>query len=145
MVGEGLGRSRVKQLVLIAGASFLAHNAHAATAQFDLICSGSRSSHTLAEHDGVPTSPFSERVRVDLSAMTYCDGTCDKPKDIARVTADRIQFDNVYGGTEGTVMWVGRVTGEFKRTEISALRNIENEWIGTCVPAPYTQVPKTRF
>lgn len=114
--------------------------------QFDLVCTGQQFNSLV----GGRGRPWSERIRVDLSAMRWCEGPCEEATEIAEVTADEITFSlekPERGGLRiSSARRVSRITGEYEDyfSMIGVVID-QRRREGQCERAPFSGMPQARF
>lgn len=122
----------------------IALTALALTAQFDLLCTG-------AKQVGLSTpEPVERRIRVDLSAMRWCQFDCARAFPIAEASTDTLVLDRA-GDNDRTAVTrrlttVNRVTGEWRVTTLeSGFGAVDTYVRGTCTLAEFTGLPAAKF
>lgn len=116
----------------------LASSPASAAEQFDLHCEGT------AQVGRKPAERWSERYRIDLASGRWCFGSCPKVNGIARFDAGEIVLtdrDDRPSGRWVEKLTISRSTGRLKQ---SILR-LEYEVDAECEPAPFTDIPDTKF
>lgn len=112
--------------------------------QFDLVCSG-----TITRGQGRGQA-FETRIRLDLGAKRWCDGDCERVRDIHEVTAAVITLDRVEPAAQGLriTSWttIDRTTGAYDRfsSVIGAATDVSQR-VGQCEPAAFSGMPAARF
>lgn len=127
---------RAALIALVAG-SFFAGAAQAAD-QFDLRCQG-----TL-QVGRKPAAKWSQTYRIDLRSGRWCFADCPKVNGIARFDAGEIVLtdrDDRPTGRWIEKLTISRSTGRLRQTIVG----LEYEVDAECEPAPFTNIPETKF
>jgi len=119
----------------------MAAAASGAGARFDLVCAGNQ------QHGpNGPIAPWQGRIKVDLVAKTFCGGdeTCAGPAPIASVGPSAIVLRQYSGPQVQQTAYVSRIDGTFKFSTVFGDGSFD-EITGTCVRAPFSGMPRTKF
>jgi hypothetical protein len=126
--------------------------AAAASAAFNLVCTGSITTQSLAL--GEKSEPYSYTYRIDLKANRYCESDCRSPRPIFKVDPTVITLQDERSDTPSEkrlhVETVNRETGRHYILDNSDSRDLGimlMKWEGQCEKAPFTGFPefKTKF
>jgi hypothetical protein len=133
---------------------FAGVSASAATdpAQFNLVCSGTLTTESLAL--GKKSEPYSYTYRFDLKSNKYCEGECKATRAILRVDPTVITLADEKTDTPSErsihAETIDRETGRhyiLRNTDSNDLGIMLMKWEGQCEKAPFTGFPefKTKF
>jgi hypothetical protein len=109
-------------------------------AAFNLQCSGKE----VLGSDYKDAFPFADEIRIDLTSMRWCDGSCPSTHPITGVNATEIVFQYQQPADGGMQRFVNRESGDYVfriRDDTSALM-LQS---GNCVPRPFTGFPAKKF
>lgn len=142
-----------RALTILAAISAAPAVAAAPVPQFNLTCSGTLSTKSIA---GDEAEPYSFSYRIDLARKKWCNEECKTLFDIHSIQPAllTLQYKNVDGISERSLLsnTINRETGEHKLTITSAtpgdrFSTLILDWVGSCERAPFTGFPpvKTKF
>jgi hypothetical protein len=140
----------MKKLVVAAtvATAFPAALPAAQSDQFDLNCTGSADGY--AKGKKYSGQPFKQTIHVDLLRGEYCIDECNSVSKINDVNSLQITFadaafdDGKYSKMKDFLQ-VDRTTGE---STVAYFNSGKLEYMAakaTCVPAPFTPFPRTKF
>lgn len=119
--------------------------AAAVAAAFNLVCTGTQTSRSIA---GEKTEPYSHVYRIDLDKRKWCEEGCGSVHDIADVQAAYLDMQprkNVDTAVEHDFFeWtIDRVTGRESLLATKGMRAdiIILKWEGSCEMRPFTGFP----
>lgn len=112
--------------------------------QFDLLCSGTVLRVQPVNGGGGAvnrtTSPFTQRLRFDLTRTLFCEGDCSSPTRMFAVTDTEL----ILGIGNPVTGRIDRMSGAYKRQYSGD--NFATAWYeGVCTPAAYSGIPAARF
>ena len=108
----------------------------ALAATFNLLCTGTRTTHEDREPPRI--EPFSETYRIDLAAGRWCKGACKETTAIRSHDAKSILLEDF--SPTNLFTHIDRETGAIYRT---ARLTVSEE--GFCEPRPFSGFPPRRF
>jgi len=112
--------------------------------RFDLICSGTLTT-TLGED--VTTAPITQRFRIDLERMVWCDGDCSLPKAVIAVSASEIVLarDTIEQGAMSSLInrFNGHETGHLELTVDAKTLLVESD--SQCERTDFSGIPQSLF
>lgn len=109
--------------------------------QFDLVCTGEmRSGSRLG---GFETSPYNERLRIDLQTNRWCAGECTTPKTIQSSSPAEIVLASENTPDMQQEFRVNRTTGSVQHTIVTG--PISLRAYGQCTRADFSGMPTAAF
>jgi len=112
--------------------------------QFDLICTGTLTT-TLGED--VTTAPITQRFRIDLERMVWCDGDCHLPKAVIALSASEIVLarDALDQGEMSSLInrFNGHESGYLELTAENKTLRVESD--SQCSRADFSEIPQSLF
>jgi hypothetical protein len=121
--------------------------AAAPAAQFNLTCSGSLSSSSLA---GESSEPYAATYRIDLAQKKWCEEDCKVLHDIASIQAGQLTLseERIDSPSEKSfsVNTINRETGAHKIIASSESHHVRGSsvnmhWEGSCAPSAFGGFP----
>ena len=113
----------------------------AETVDFNLYCSGTKSSGLLKKMESV----FSEELRISISTGEWCKSTCFYVNKIKNVSFNEIVLDNKEDGTGWNKEYIDRRLGTYSQDLFFALSADKFRRYATCEKRPFSGFPKRKF
>ena len=112
--------------------------------RFDLICTGTL---TTTLGDDVTTAPITQRFRIDLERMVWCDGDCSLPKSVIALSASEIVLarDAIEQATTSSQInrFNGHESGHFELTVDDKTVRVESD--SQCSRSNFSGIPQPLF
>ena len=112
--------------------------------RFDLICAGTL---TTTLGDDVTTKPITQRFRIDLERMIWCDGNCSLPKAVIALNASEIVLarDVIEQATMSSLInrFNGHESGQLVLTVDDKTLHVESD--SQCERADFSGIPQSLF
>lgn len=112
--------------------------------RFDLICTGTL---TTTLGDDVTTVPITQRFRIDLERMAWCDGDCSLPKSVIALTASEIVLarDTIEQAAMSSLInrFSGHESGHLELTADDKTLRVESD--SQCERADFSGIPQSLF